>query len=115
MFFKRNTPVDEDAEQLTYVTSVLNVSVYRLFELAYEDWFGESANEGYLEAVYMPYVVLGTMPVWLRNYVRKTAQLCDEAGMYVPRTAAWPNPYGFLNVENAIITLGLVLIVLLIV
>jgi len=113
MFFKRNAPIDEDAEQLAYVTSVLNVSVYRLFELAYEDWFGESANEGYLEAVYMPYVVFGTMPIWLRNYVRKTSQLCDEAGMYVPRAAALPNPHRLLNVENAIIALGLVLIILL--
>ena len=113
MFFKRNAPIDKDAEQVGYVTSVLNVSLFRLFELAYEDWFGESASEGSLEAAYIPYVILGTMPIWLRNYVRKTTELCDEAGMYVPRAITLPISHPVLNVENAIIGLGLVLIVLL--
>lgn len=113
MFFKRNTPIDEDAEQLGQVISVLNVSPFRLFELAYEEWFGESASERCLEASYMSYVIFGTMPVWLRNYVRKTTQLCDEAGMYVPRAAALSLSHPLLNVENAIILLGLVLFVLL--
>ena len=113
MFFKKNSPIDEDAEQLGQVISVLNVSLFRLFELAYEDWFGESASERCLEATYIPYIIFGTMPVWLRNYVRKTTRLCDEAGMYVPRAAALSLSHPWLNVENAIISLGLVLIVLL--
>ena len=113
MFFNRNTPTNDDAEQVYYIASVLNVSEFRLFELAYDDWFGEAGNERILEAVYMSYVVCGATPVWVRNYSRKTQQLCDEAGMYLPQTASLPAPYPVLNRENAIIFSGLFLILLL--
>ena len=113
MFFNNNNPTDDDAEQVYYVACLLSVSEFRLFELAYDDWFGESGSEGFLEAAYMSYVVCGTTPVWVRNYTRKTRQLCDEAGMYLPQTVALPNAHPVWNRENAIIISGLFLILLL--
>lgn len=113
MFFNKNTPGGDDAEQVYYVASVLNVSEFRLFELAYDDWFGESGSEGFLEAAYMSYVVCGATPIWVRNYTRKTRQLCDEAGMYLPQAVALPDSHPVLNRENAIILSGMFLILLL--
>lgn len=113
MFFNENTPSDDDAEQVYYIASVLNVSEFRLFELAYDDWFGETGSEMILEAAYMSYVVCGVTPIWVRNYARKTRQLCDEAGMYLPQSAVLSDAHPVLNRENAILTLGLFLILLL--
>ena len=50
MFFKKKTSDETDAGQVVYTASVLNVSEFRLFELAYEDWFGEPGPETALEA-----------------------------------------------------------------
>jgi hypothetical protein len=61
----------------------------------------------------MTYVVCGCTPVWVRNYARKTQQLCDEAGLYVPQMVTLTSTHPVLNRENAIITLGLFLILLL--
>jgi hypothetical protein len=113
MFFKKNISDETDAEQVVYTATVLNVSEFRLFELAYQDWFGETGAEASLEAAYMAYVVCGTTPIWVRNYARKTLQLCDEAGMYVPQMVTSTAPHSLLNRENAIIILGLFLILLL--
>ena len=113
MFFKKKTSDETDAGQVVYTASVLNVSEFRLFELAYQDWFGKTGAETSLEAAYMAYVVYGTSPIWVRNYVRKTRQLCDEAGMYLPQMVTMPGTHWLLNRENAIIILGLFLILLL--
>ena len=117
MFFKRNTSITDDTEQVLYAASVLNVSEFRLFELAYEDWFGEPAREAFLEAVYMPYVVCGTTPVWVRSYARKTQQWCEDAGMYLPQSASVSLVHPMLSplrsTENWIIGTGFLLILLL--
>jgi hypothetical protein len=113
MFSRKNTPDSRDAEQVYYTASILNVSEFRLFELAYQEWFGESGAEACLEAAYMAYVVCGSTPVWVRNYVRKTLALCDEAGMYVPQMVSLPCAASVFNRENAIIVSGLFLILLL--
>ncbi|MGD8926115.1 MAG: hypothetical protein PVG20_04660 [Thioalkalispiraceae bacterium] len=113
MISKKNICIANDAERVVYIASVLNVSEFRLFELAYEDWFGEPGPETALEAAYMAYVVYGCTPVWVRNYARKTQQLCDEAGLYVPQMVTLTSTHPVLNRENAIITLGLFLILLL--
>ena len=114
MFSNQNILSNDDAAQVYYIASVLSVSEFRLFELAYDDWFGESGSERILEAAYMSYVVCGLTPIWVRNYTRKTRQLCDEAGMYLPQSVALPGQHPVLNRENAIIFSGLFLILLLI-
>ena len=110
---KKNYNIVTDAERVMYTASVLSVSEFRLFELAYQDWFGETGAETAVEAAYMAYVVCGRTPVWVRNYTRKTQQLCDEAGLYVPQMVTLSDTHALLNRENAIITLGLFLILLL--
>ncbi len=80
-----------DAQQVEQAAAILNVSEFRLFELAYQDWFGVLAKENKLESAYMPYVVCGTVPCWLRHFSRKTLQLCDEAGLFLPKLSARAN------------------------
>lgn len=113
MFFKKNTSTNYDVEQVCYAAALLNVTEFRLFELAYDDWFGEAGSEGMLEVAYMSYVICGKTPIWVRNYARKTRQLGDEAGMYLPQIVTLPEAHPVLNRDNAIVLLGLFLILLL--
>lgn len=88
MFKTNELAVSDDAQQVEEAAAILNVSEFRLFELAYHDWFGVFAKENKLESAYMPYVVCGTVPCWLRHFSRKTLQLCDEAGLFLPDLSA---------------------------
>ena len=85
MILKQNSSVPQAVAELNQATRILNVTEFRLLELAYRDWFGETASEALLEAAFMTYLAEDELPVWARNYVRKTLQLCDEAGCYVPK------------------------------
>jgi len=91
MFKANESAVIDDARQVEEAAAILNVSEFRLFELAYEDWFGVLAKEHKLESEYMPYVVCGTVPCWLRHFSRKTLQLCDEAGFFLPSLSVHAN------------------------
>ncbi len=95
MFYSNNEAVNGDAQQVEEAAAILNVSEFRLFELAYQDWFGELAKQTKLESAYMPYVTCGTVPCWLRHFSRKTLQLCDEAGLFLPKLSAKANTVGF--------------------
>jgi len=94
MFETKNVAVNDDAQRVEEAAAILNVSEFRLFELAYQDWFGVLAKDTNLESAYMPYVVCGTVPCWLRHFSRKTLQLCDEAGLFLPNLSARANTLG---------------------
>ncbi len=87
------TVAEGDAQQVEAAAAILNVSEFRLFELAYHDWFGVLAKESNLESAYMPYVMTGAVPCWLRHFSRKTLQLCDEAGLFLPGLSASANTF----------------------
>ena len=91
MFKISKVELNGDARQVEDAAAILNVSEFRLFELAYQDWFGVLAKENNLESAYMPYVMSGTVPCWLRHFSRKTLQLCDEAGLFLPNLSARTN------------------------
>ncbi len=94
MFKANELAVIDDAQQVEEAAAILDVSEFRLFELAYHDWFGEFAKENNLESAYMPYVVCGTVPCWLRHFSRQTLQLCDEAGLFLPDLSVHANTVG---------------------
>ena len=91
MFNTSKVVVNGDAQRVEEAAAILNVSEFRLFELAYHDWFGVLAPERNLESAYMPYVMSGTVPCWLRHFSRKTLQLCDEAGLFLPALSTHAN------------------------
>lgn len=112
MFYKRNSSKIEDAELVVYAASVLNVSEFRLFELSYDSWFGQPAGEAVIETAYMAYVISGTAPPWVRNYIRKTCRLFDT-GVKLPRVISAHGSNSVLNREMAIFAVGLFMILLL--
>jgi len=82
MFFTgRKIPLSQDQLDMQLALQVLNITEFRLFELAYKAWFGEVARESELESSYVPYLFAGILPCWVRQYIRNIRQLSSEAGV----------------------------------
>jgi hypothetical protein len=82
MFFTgRKIPLSQDQQDMQLALQLLNTTEFRLFELAYKAWFGESAHESKLEHSYVPYLFTGILPCWVRQYIRNIRQLSCEAGV----------------------------------
>lgn len=66
---------DDDIEQDTLdvlsASSILEITEFRLFELAYERWFGEPPLEEKMESVYTRYMFRANAPFWVRQFCRE--------------------------------------------
>ncbi len=65
---KNRTPID--MPQVGYVAQLENVGHFRVFEKAYEEWFGTEAPVKVIETKFHPYLRTGVAPYWVRNYTR---------------------------------------------
>lgn len=62
-----------DVADVTRAARLLDVGPFRLFELAYERWFGEPAAEKALEKLFMHYLFHEIAPPWVRQFARLVA------------------------------------------
>ena len=60
----------DDAEAVSFVAGLLDISEFRLFEIAYENWFGCEATKRTMDGFFGSYLTSGFVPFWLRNMVR---------------------------------------------
>lgn len=65
---KNKTPLD--MPQVGYVAQLEDVGHFRVFEEAYEEWFGKKAPVKLIESNFHPYLRSGVAPYWVRNYTR---------------------------------------------
>ena len=80
MFFNNYRELSADARQVVDAASVLKVTEFRLFELAYLEWHGQYADESDLEKLYALYWFTGLAPDWVRHYSRQVLGLCRQIG-----------------------------------
>lgn len=80
MFFSNYKQLSVDCRQVLAATNVLNVTEFRLFELAYQEWFGCAGAEVELEKVYALYWFTGLAPDWVRHYSRQVLALSKQVG-----------------------------------
>jgi len=104
MFFRKYNQLSMDSRQVQAAATMLEVTEFRLFELAYREWFGCSGQERELESVYMLYWFTGRAPVWVRHFNRHILALSGEVGHEAQATAAISMP-SFFN----LVTLGCLL------
>ena len=83
MFFSNYKELSVDCRQVLAATNVLNVTEFRLFELAYREWFGHAGVEVELEKVYALYWFTGLAPDWVRHYSRQVLALSQQLGHQV--------------------------------
>lgn len=58
--------------------SALDISEFRVFELAFAAWYGYAASPERIEADFVPYMFDGVVPHWVRQYTRKVLRLQRE-------------------------------------
>jgi hypothetical protein len=71
----------DDAEAVSFVAGLLDVSEFKLFELAYETWFGSQATKKSMDGFFGSYLKSGFIPFWLRNMVRTIISEAREGNL----------------------------------
>lgn len=110
MFVKKYNQLSIDSQQVQTAANVLNVTEFRLFELAYREWFGELCQEGEMESVYMLYWFTGLAPVWVRHYSRHVVTLCRQVGHDTPVSTSMPVMSAFQLVTLGCLAMSVLLL-----
>jgi hypothetical protein len=80
-----NRHIDTDIVAILDASSVLEVTEFRFFELAYRDWHGRKASEQQIEKYFAAYMFAERIPSWVRSFARKILRL-HAKGSLDPRT-----------------------------
>jgi hypothetical protein len=67
-----------DVQEVLTTSALLEVSEYRVFQLAYERWHGEGAPPRIMENIYARYMFKEEVPLWVRQYTRHVAELARD-------------------------------------
>jgi len=69
-FFSYDDEVEPDERDVLSVSAILDITEFRVFELAYERWFGERGAEDVLERAFSRYMFNTVAPMWVRKFCR---------------------------------------------
>jgi hypothetical protein len=84
--FALDPEMPEDVSDLLQAAALLEVSEYRVFELAYTAWFStarELPDKKVLERFFFAYLYRDRIPPWVRAYTREIVRRAD-AGTFDP-------------------------------
>ncbi len=59
-------------------SALLSVGEFRVFEIAYKEWFGEDGEEKLIEKHFTGYMFNDIVPPWVRHFCKKVLQLDNE-------------------------------------
>jgi len=65
------TPPESDIEKVTSIAGLLEIPEYRLFQLAYRDWYGHEPLAADTEAWFDAYMFGDQVPFWVRAFCEK--------------------------------------------
>ena len=63
--------LDNEAKLIGFAASVLQISEYELFSIAYRSWFNHTITETGLDAVFKEYLATDEAPYWVNDFARK--------------------------------------------
>lgn len=69
--------IPDDVWRVLRTASILSIGEFRVFELAYKNWYGETATESAIEGFFIPYMFQDRVPPWVRHYC--TRVINDDA------------------------------------
>lgn len=76
--------IPEDVWMVLRATSLLGISEFELFTIAYNQWYGEGASEEVIEKFFIPYMFNDKVPPWVRHFAQNIMTL-DSQGLLDPR------------------------------
>lgn len=83
-FTSDDDTIPQDTWDVLAASSLLQITEFHLFELAYERWFGRNAEERELEACFARYMFASRAPFWVRQFCRDVS-IMDNDGSLNPR------------------------------
>jgi hypothetical protein len=85
-------PVASDIKIVVDTASVLHVSEFDVFRLAYEKWFGHPAESQELDRDFSRYMNREIAPMWVRAFARQVSQSDVEGRLDVREFGVEPPP-----------------------
>jgi hypothetical protein len=83
--------LSKDALDLLHAAAALEIREYKLFELAYREWYGEKPLNHVIEAHFSNYMFHRQIPAWVRSFSRQIVDLHErdaldprQFGIYQP-------------------------------
>jgi len=70
--------IPDDVWSVLKTSSVLNVGEFRVFQIAYKEWFGEEVDEATIEGYFTPYMFKDIVPLWVRHFCTRVLQLDSD-------------------------------------
>ncbi len=75
--------IPNDVWSVLRASSLLSVGEFKVFELAYEEWFGEAGEEQTIEKYFTGYMFNDIVPPWVRHFCKKILKQ-DQEGTLDP-------------------------------
>jgi hypothetical protein len=78
--------IDDSCRDILAVSataSLLQISEFRCFQIAYSQWFGDELDEQRMEIIFSSYLKELCVPHWVRHFTRKVFSL-EEQGILDP-------------------------------
>lgn len=73
--------IPQDTRDVLAASSLLQITEFHLFELAYERWFGRQSKERELEACFARYMFASRAPFWVRQYCRDVSIMDSDCSL----------------------------------
>jgi hypothetical protein len=80
-----NQHLDADIVAVLDASAALEVTEFRLFQMAFRDWYGKSPRNEFLERQFAAYMFAQRVPAWVRQFARKILKL-QAQGRLDPRS-----------------------------
>jgi hypothetical protein len=87
-----NPPVTSDVQTVVDTASVLHVSEFDVFRLAYEKWFGHPAANAEIDKDFTQYMNREIVPMWVRAFTRQVRKLSGEGPLNMRDFGIEPAP-----------------------
>jgi len=63
--------VDDETKLIGFIATVLQISEYELFRIAYRIWFDHPITDKRLDSLFKEYLATSNVPYWVNDFVRK--------------------------------------------
>lgn len=70
--------VDDDIRRISLSSTLLQISEFRFFQLAYRQWYGRDMYERGMESIFDDYMFGDIVPHYVRHLSRKVVNLFDQ-------------------------------------
>jgi hypothetical protein len=111
---KEHQRVQEETDQISIASDILQISEFNFFRLAYSQWFGREIPVSRLEHIFAEYVFKEIVPYWVRHLSRRVMKKLDQ-GILDPSEFHVILPKGSrkLRIEGYIYTVIILIITIL--